>query len=124
MGIYYSPLLGPIYLFIVLIESGRIPIDLIEAESELISGYSIEYGGFLYGLFASAEYSILLFHSILMSMIWIGYSGIYMVMVYVTLIFVLFVIIRSTLPRLRYCDLFMIVYGYLFPLLLLIETLV
>ena len=78
-------------------------------------GYSIEYGGFLYGLFASAEYSILLFHSILMCMIWIGYSGIYMVMVYVTLIFVLFVIIRSTLPRLRYCDLFMIVYGYLFP---------
>ena len=51
VGIYYSPLLGPIYLFIVLIESGRIPIDLIEAESELISGYSIEYGGFLYGLF-------------------------------------------------------------------------
>ena len=123
VGISYSPLLCGIYLFIVLIEGGRIPIDLIEAESELISGYSIEYGGFLYGLFASAEYSILLFHSILMCMIWIGYSGIYMVMVYVTLIFILFVIIRSSLPRLRYCDLFMIVYGYLFPILIVCSSL-
>lgn len=48
------PFLLFIYLFIVLIEAGRIPVDLIESESELISGYSIEYSGFLYALFASA----------------------------------------------------------------------
>ncbi len=41
------PLLFVVYLFAISIEAGRIPFDLLEAESELISGYTIEYSGFL-----------------------------------------------------------------------------
>ncbi|EPS65218.1 hypothetical protein M569_09560, partial [Genlisea aurea] len=67
------PILFSIYIYIVLMEAGRIPIDIIEAESELIAGYSIEYSGFLYALFASAEYSIILFHCYLLSILYLGY---------------------------------------------------
>ena len=41
INIIKYPLLFAIYTFIVLIEAGRIPVDLIESESELISGYSM-----------------------------------------------------------------------------------
>lgn len=113
------PILFLIYLFIILIESGRVPIDIIEAESELVAGYSIEYGGFLYALFASAEYSVMLFHSFLLSIIFLSYSSFYMVFVYIMIIFLAFIIIRSTLPRVIYTHLLSFSFHYMLPIPLL-----
>lgn len=113
------PILFCIYLFLILIESGRIPVDLIEAESELISGYSIEYSGFLYALFASAEYSVMLFHSFLLSIVFFSYSSFYVTFFYITFIFLLFIIIRSTLPRVIYTHLLSFSFHYLLPIVLI-----
>jgi NADH-quinone oxidoreductase subunit H len=96
-----------------------IPIDLIESESELISGYSIEYSGFLYALFASAEYSVILFHSFLLALLFLSYSSFYLIFLHITLIFLFFIIIRSTLPRFKYTNLFTLTYQYLLPITLL-----
>jgi NADH:ubiquinone oxidoreductase subunit H len=117
------PILFMIYLFVILIESGRVPIDIIEAESELISGYSIEYSGFLYALFASAEYSVMLFHSFLLSVLFFSYSSFYLTFVYITLIFLSFILIRSTLPRVIYTHLLTFCFHYLLPIPLLFVVL-
>jgi NADH-quinone oxidoreductase subunit H len=37
-------------------ETGRIPFDLGEAESELIAGHTTEMGGFFFALFYLGEY--------------------------------------------------------------------
>lgn len=113
------PIIFIIYLYVVLIESGRIPVDLIEAESELISGYSIEYSGFLYALFASAEYSIILFHSFLLSIIFLSYSSFYLTYIYITVFFLIFIIIRSTLPRVVYTHIISFSFHYILPISLI-----
>ena len=51
----FLPIL-PIIIITFLIETGRIPFDLAEAESELIAGYTTEFGGFFFALFYLGEY--------------------------------------------------------------------
>ena len=51
----FLPIL-PILLITFLLETGRIPFDLAEAESELIAGYTTEFGGFFFALFYLGEY--------------------------------------------------------------------
>jgi NADH-quinone oxidoreductase subunit H len=46
----------PIVLVTLLLEVNRTPFDLAEAESELIAGYTVEYGGFFFVLFYLGEY--------------------------------------------------------------------
>jgi NADH-quinone oxidoreductase subunit H len=46
----------PLIILIFLMETGRIPFDLGEAESELIAGYTTELGGFFFALFYLGEY--------------------------------------------------------------------
>jgi NADH-quinone oxidoreductase subunit H len=46
----------PIIIITFLIETGRIPFDLGESESELIAGHTTELGGFFFALFYLGEY--------------------------------------------------------------------
>ena len=48
--------LCPVLIITFLLETGRIPFDLGEAESELIAGYTTEMGGFFFALFYLGEY--------------------------------------------------------------------
>ena len=51
----FAPLM-PIMFATFFLETGRLPYDFQEAESELISGYSTEFGGFYFALFYLGEY--------------------------------------------------------------------
>lgn len=55
-----------------LLETNRAPFDLAEAESELVTGYSVEYGGFYFALYYLGEYFHLFFFSMVLSLILFG----------------------------------------------------
>jgi len=55
-----------------LLEVNRTPFDLSEAESELVAGYTTEYGGFLFGVYYLGEYLHLFFFSLLISSLILG----------------------------------------------------
>ena len=54
-------ILLPLIFYLFLLDINKVPFDLVEAESELIMGYHIEYSGFLFGLFVLVEYLHLFF---------------------------------------------------------------
>ncbi len=68
------PLLGSAVLFFIsiLAETNRIPFDLPEAESELVSGYHVEYASIGFTLFFLAEYSNILLMSSLFVILFLG----------------------------------------------------
>lgn len=54
--IFSAPIAGLIFFIASLAEVGRAPFDLLEAESEIVAGYNIEYGGMKFGMFYVSEY--------------------------------------------------------------------
>lgn len=55
-----------------LLETNRTPFDLAEAESELITGYTVEYGGFYFALYYLGEYFHLFFFSSVIAILIFG----------------------------------------------------
>ena len=51
-----SPLGALIFLIAAIAELGRAPFDLAEGESELVSGFNIEYSGMKFGMFMAGEF--------------------------------------------------------------------
>lgn len=67
----YMLVLGLIIISFLL-ETNRAPFDLAEAESELIAGYTVEYGGFYFALYYLGEYFHLFFFSMIISILILG----------------------------------------------------
>ena len=65
-------LMSGIIVITFLLETNRAPFDLAEAESELITGYSVEYGGFFFALYYLGEYFHLFFFSMFVSLLLLG----------------------------------------------------
>eukprot|EP00095_Tigriopus_kingsejongensis_P008256 maker-scaffold1053_size66761-snap-gene-0.8 protein:Tk08256 transcript:maker-scaffold1053_size66761-snap-gene-0.8-mRNA-1 annotation:"nadh dehydrogenase subunit 1" len=57
--------LAALWLVSCIAETNRTPFDFAEGESELVSGFNVEYGGFMFALIFMAEYGIVLYFSIL-----------------------------------------------------------
>ena len=85
-----------------LAESSRIPYDLVEAESELVSGYMTEHASIAFVLLFLAEYASLLLFASINSILWLGTSNIYSLALGISAMLALVILIRALLPRLRY----------------------
>nr|AYC65822.1 NADH dehydrogenase subunit 1 [Bovicola caprae] len=79
-----------------LVETGRSPFDLAEGESELVSGYCVEYGGGLYILVFLSEYLAMFFSGLVISSMFLHSPF--------TIVAVVFASawLRGTLPRIRF----------------------
>src|SRR5215217_7241538 len=53
--VFLAPLGALIFLIAAIAELGRAPFDMAEGESELVSGYNIEYSGMKFGMFYAGE---------------------------------------------------------------------
>lgn len=71
-GIFVQPVAFFIFFAAAIAESKRIPFDLPEAESELVSGYFTEYSGMKFGMFYFAEYMEVVTSSMLLVTIFLG----------------------------------------------------
>ncbi|AAC07347.1 NADH dehydrogenase I chain H [Aquifex aeolicus VF5] len=56
--IWVQPIAFVVYMFAALAEMGRVPFDVQEAEAELVTGFTVEYGGMKFGLFPLVEWYI------------------------------------------------------------------
>lgn len=137
-GWFFIPLfIGAAVFFISsLALLNRTPFDLSEAESELVSGYNVEYSGMKFALFFLGEYALLiLISSFFVSLFFGGYlspfgafilpapitpiEAIFWLFLKSFLVILFIILIRASLPRLRYDRLLTFSYKILLPLSLI-----
>ncbi len=122
-----APLAAIIFFIANLAETGRSPFDLLEAESELIAGYNIEYSGFKFGMFMAAEFMHVFTVSVLTAALFLGgwwgpfveqvpalgfvYLGLKAGVVYLFML-----LIRNTVPRFRIDQVMNINWKFMVPL--------
>lgn len=125
--ILLQPLSFLIYFIGATAELNRSPMDLLEAESELVAGYQTEYSGMKFALFYLAEYGNALAVSAIVTTLflagwkpdaaflpsWLWFA------IKVFAVFCILIWIRSTLPRLRVDQLMGFAWKFLLPLALI-----
>nr|YP_010934919.1 NADH dehydrogenase subunit 1 [Lamennaisia ambigua]WKV28909.1 NADH dehydrogenase subunit 1 [Lamennaisia ambigua] len=98
----------PIFLVFfvsLLAELNRTPFDFSEGESELVSGFNIEYMSGEFALIFIAEYGMIMFMMMLM-VIFFFYGSINMLVILLYMFYLFLVIwVRGTFPRFRYDNL-------------------
>lgn len=101
------------FLFFIsaLAETNRAPMDLPEAESELVAGFLTEYSAVTFAYFFLGEYTNMITISALFIILFLGSSiNIYIVPLLFALIWV-----RATLARLRFDQLMTLGWSYILP---------
>lgn len=106
--------LAAAWIVIMLAESNRTPFDFAEGESELVSGFNVEYGGGGFALLFMAEYARILMISLFFCGLFLGGVGEF-VCFFVIMIVFLFIWVRGLLPRLRYDMLMYVAWRDLLP---------
>jgi NADH-quinone oxidoreductase subunit H len=113
-----------LFLIAGVAEARRLPFDLPEAEAELVAGFHSEYSGMKFGMFFVGEYlGITLISSMIAVLFLGGWMGPwlpplvwFLIKVFAFLCF--FILLRASLPRLRFDQLMSLGWKVMFPLAL------
>lgn len=124
--IFLQPLAFFIYLIAAIAETNRTPFDLVEGESEIITGPFTEYSGMGFAFFFLAEYANVLLVSMLASILflggWLAPFGLTFIPSWIWLLLKVYVMIfilmwfRWTYPRIRIDQLMSFGWKVLVPL--------
>ena len=118
-----------IFFISALAETNRPPFDLPEAEAELVAGYQTEYSGMMYAMFWLGEYANILLMCAMGSILFLGgwlspidlypfnfIPGAIWLILKILLLFVLFALVKATVPRYRYDQLMRLGWKIFLPL--------
>nr|YP_010890536.1 NADH dehydrogenase subunit 1 [Eomenopon denticulatum]WIM51542.1 NADH dehydrogenase subunit 1 [Eomenopon denticulatum] len=97
-----NPFLLYIIFVVVLIEMGRSPFDLPEGESELVSGFMTEYGGVGFMMIFISENLMIFFSSFIICTLFFNLKSPLKMSSLAMFIMFMFVVVRSSFPRIRY----------------------
>jgi len=120
--ILLQPLGFMIFFLGCLAEMNRCPFDLLEADSEIVAGYHIEYSGMKFAMFYLGEYGIALAYAGVIATLFLGgWQGpllppIIWFLIKVFMIFSVIIWMRATLPRLRVDQLMSFAWKFLLPM--------
>nr|YP_010488797.1 NADH dehydrogenase subunit 1 [Devario interruptus]UDN38779.1 NADH dehydrogenase subunit 1 [Devario interruptus] len=109
-----------------LAETNRAPFDLTEGESELVSGFNVEYAGGPFALFFLAEYANILLMNMLSAILFLGTSytpstpelTTISIVIKTALVTTLFLWMRASYPRFRYDQLMHLIWKNFLPITL------
>ena len=136
---YWLPLLPMFIVFFIsaLAETNRPPFDLVEAESELVAGFMVEYSSTPYLLFMLGEYVAITTMCALTTILFLGgwlppadiwplnaIPGIFWFAVKVVFVFFMFAMAKAMVPRYRYDQLMRLGWKVFLPLSLVMVVIV
>jgi NADH-quinone oxidoreductase subunit H len=136
---YWLPLFPMFIVFFVsaLAETNRPPFDLVEAESELVAGFMVEYGSTPYVLFMLAEYVAICTMCAMGTIFFLGgwlppvpyppftwVPGVIWFVLKASMLFFMFAMVKSIVPRYRYDQLMRLGWKVFLPLSLAMVVIV
>jgi NADH-quinone oxidoreductase subunit H len=138
-GWYWLPLFPMFVIFFIsaLAETNRPPFDLVEAESELVAGFMVEYSSTPYMLFMLAEYVAIMTMCALTTILFLGgwlspipfvpftwIPGVIWFVLKLSLVFFMFAMVKAFVPRYRYDQLMRLGWKVFLPISLAMVVLV
>jgi len=138
-GWYWLPLFPMFVIFFIsaLAETNRPPFDLVEAESELVAGFMVEYGSTPYMLFMLAEYVAIMTMCAMTTILFLGgwlspipfapftwIPGVIWFVLKLSLVFFMFAMVKAFVPRYRYDQLMRLGWKVFLPISLVMVVLV
>lgn len=129
--VFMAPLAFVIFTIASIAEIGRAPFDLLEADSEIVAGYNIEYSGMKFGMFFVAEFLHAFTIAVIGATLFLGgwrgpgvetypVLGIFYLFLKAFLIYFFVVWARGTFPRVRIDQMLNFSWKFLTPLALVL----
>jgi NADH-quinone oxidoreductase subunit H len=133
LGWYWLPLLPMFVIFFIsaMAETNRPPFDLVEAESELVAGYAVEYSATPFLLFFLGEYIAILTMCAMTTILFLGgwlspipfvpftwVPGVIWFVLKVCFVFFMFALVKAFVPRYRYDQLMRLGWKVFLPITL------
>ena len=139
IGWYWLRLLPMAVIFFVsaLAETNRPPFDLVEAESELVAGFMVEYSSTPYMMFMLGEYVAIVTMCSMMTILFFGgwlplfpfapftwIPGVFWFIAKATMVFFMFAMVKAFVPRYRYDQLMRLGWKVFLPISLAMVVIV